>query len=275
MKRVLGVSLLALVLCTSAACVNAPAAHQREQARPGQPGPAESTERSTTLIAIDTAGLAKTEDLFSWHDELTATGMSPDGRYVLFFGSPTDEAVEPYLLDRNGNQLHPGKRLQMKPGLVSWSGHGFWIDTLVHLDLTLQVNTCPQLRQALGLNADTQLVAASVSADGSRVAALVGPARIGLTDRTFSLDLILARADGTGVVRVAKAVQPWFTQNGPRGLIALSPDGSQLAIAAESPGPRPLWAPDGQHAWMPGVGIVMQDGTVRGDRKRLGLGLAA
>jgi hypothetical protein len=261
---------------------------------------------ANTLLAVDPSGALSPEILVTPEPSQMPAAVSPDGRYVLMYAPVDEQQMTPYLLDRISGQLHQGEPLHIHHML--WSGRGFWIDWLVHMDLQGQIDTYPQLRQALGLNDGNQLVAASFSADGSRVAALVGPTH--MDPHELSLDLILAKADGTSLVRVAKAIQPWYTQQGASAAVSLSPDGTQVAISAESPraalvktadpnrarwqapgtmkigGPVPtaqhtsppgvssLWSPDGRYVWMPMVGIVARDGTVNAPESSDGWGLA-
>lgn len=312
MRRSVSLGILLMVLLASVGCsANPSVPSQPNQPQLGQPtGPITQPPASTgvsqpvtprpttTLQAVDPSGNKTPEKMFTSPQSLTSAAMSPDARYVMMY-APNGDQVTPFVLDRNSGQLQQGKPMQIQPGNVTWSGRGFWVDGLTHLNLDLHVETNPKLRKALGLDDGMQLVAASFSADGNRVAALVGPARIDQTQPALSLDLILAKADGSSMVRVAKAVQPWWTPTrGPVALLSLSPDGSQLAITAESPraalvntsnperakwkapsnmtvggpgptdqhtsppGAKPLWSPDGQHVWMPAVGIVATDLTV-------------
>lgn len=252
-----------------------------------------------TVWAVDTAGKKPPELLYDNQWPLFLLGVSPDARYWLLdkvseFAMGDPEVA--YLLDRETGALTQGPELYMHPAKVAWSGHGFWVENLVHLGLDLQVEQYQNLRQAVGLGLDRWLIGASFSADGVRVALVVDDHRYSPEDARA--DLILAEADGTILGRVDHSIQPWCYDGkaGPFVYPALSPRGDRLALSAQSPGDvlidtanldparwrslsgaltppvpfgkmfcgpgssHPVWSPDGTRVWVPGTGVIEQNG---------------
>lgn len=259
--------------------------------------PHDRVQPNVQVWAVDPTGRKEPEVLFSRPDSLVLMGTSPDGRYWLFErvmgeapGSPRGFS---YLYDHETDQLLEGPRVEILPAAVAWSGRGFWVNWLVHLNLDLTVDDYPLLRDTLGL-ARQNLLAASFTPDGRRVAILA------ISEETKTgprADLILANSDGTGEQRVSGAVQPWWGKAGYYSYLKLSPDGDRAILLCKVPGDAlintsrpareswkplfgpfveddspdkqesgppgyPVWAPDGAHVWFPGATILTRDGEV-------------
>lgn len=210
---------------------------------------------------------------------MTVLGVSPDGRYLLLWQQmgpyKGDNRAIPHLLDRQTGDLMTGEQVTMRTGL--WSGHGFWIDYLVHLGMDLTVTTYPDLARALGETPDRGIHSTPVAPAANRVAALVGRPR-----SHDSFDLAWAQLDGTEVVRLPHVAKRRETELGNIATVALSPDGRYVAIASDEPYARIIdtsnpgeeqgvtveapanaqswnvlvWAPDSRHLLVGGLGVV-------------------
>lgn len=242
------------------------------------------------MWAIDLGGKEQPSILFTKQEEITVRGISPDGRYVLLVKqlglAKGDLRALPYLLDRQTGQLTGGKEMEINLDALAWSGRGFWVNWLVELDLQLGVNTHEALRQAVGSGKETRLVEAVVSADGSKVAALLA----GADDR---MDLVVGDTKGSHLLRITAAVKARQSQGDPMALVLISPDGKYVGIIGESPQgalvntanpepkawvqfrrdawpmDRPSWSPDSAHLFIPGTGVIDLTGTlVLAERER-------
>lgn len=247
--------------------------------------------------AIDPVS-GQAEVILNHPDPLVLLGASPDGRYLLLEKEDrtNDAAVGvPCLYDRSTGELHVGQQLQITPRAVAWSGSGFWLDWLVHLDLDLKVNTYPRLRERLSLGENRRLVSASFSRDGQRVAALVVNEQLA-DGGSLNADLVIGMADGGELRVIEQVVQPWFGKSGYVADLALSPEGDWLILRGASPGTalistteparerwKPLlgdfvgpgphylqpdmgpsirWSPDGSHVWYPTTTLGDRSGQV-------------
>lgn len=232
------------------------------------PGP------GTRIWAVDPAGKAPAELLADLPKPLFWSGMSPDGRYLLLAEQlgqyKGDYTAIPYLLDRQDGSLKQGPKTSVR--FAYWSGNGFHIDKLLHLDLGLQVERRDALAKALGLKErEREIIDISFAADGKRFAALVGQ---GWNAQPAPLDLVQGNLDGTNLSVVPGVLHGTDTQIGTVAHLGLSPDGQWLALAgrdgaalarAADPAPEQwirfpanyeiVWAPDSRHVRF-GVGGV-------------------
>lgn len=243
-------------------------------------------------------GQTAAELLYSSDEPLLLVGLSPDGRYWLFEKIPDQVRGAPrgfsYLLDRNTGVLTEGPQVDIHPAKVIWSGRGFWVNALLHLSLDLQVEEYAALRESIGLTKERRLLAASFTANGTKVALVVHDQQLNPSEATA--DLIWADAQGHILARADRSVQPmgFFGKSGPLVDLAVSPDGDLLVLVSASPGlalietaalereqwrplsrpfkpPVPLkdsfawptgliWAPDGGHIFVPSGGIFERSG---------------
>lgn len=161
---------------------------------------------------------------------------STDGRYLLTLADAVGDP--PYGVNGHWEifDVQANKVVATGPGgftnyYTAWSGRGFWIDALVHLDLSGNVETYPTLRKAVGLAANQAIVGAAWQSDGNHVVLLVQR-----QDDAKMADLVWATADGKSVIRSDRPVQPWQSKTGRWAELCLSPDGSRLYLRAASPG---------------------------------------
>lgn len=275
----------------------APEPPKPEPPKPEPPKPEQpKTQGSLTVSAVDVTGQAAPELLYEQQEPFLLVAASSDGRHWLL-----QKVLDPwyggvlYLLDRNTGELKEGPDVGGWPREAVWSGRGFYIDWLVHLDLSLQVDTYPALRQAMGLREqDDRLIKASFSADGERVV-------VAIIDRTVdpfgqaSVDLVFANASGIQLQRIPRVAQPMAISGKSGGfvLLRMAPDGSRAVLLSRSPGlalidtanprrenwkpllqpflpPQPgdeggppadiLWAPDSRHVWVPAPNAILTTG---------------
>lgn len=187
----------------------------------------------TRIWAVDPTGKAANELLVDLKQPLFWAGMSPDGRYLLLTEQlgeyKGDYTAIPYLLDRADGSLKQGPKSSVR--FAVWSGTGFQIDRLLHLDLNLRVESRDALAAALGLKPDTrEIIDISFAPDGKRFAALVGKRWSGPPE---PVDLVMGNLDGSGLTVVPKVITGVATQIGDLAYLALSPDGQWLAISGQ------------------------------------------
>lgn len=266
---------------------------------PAPPPVRPAQEPVLTVWAVDLTEKVEPEVLYQRQGPFELLAVSPDGRHWLlekvtdYFGGGIL-----YLLDRQSGELRESPLGEVWPREARWSGRGFWVDWLVHLDLNGQVDRYPALREAAGLNdRELTLLRASFSADGRRVALAMMDRRVDPLKQA-SVDLVIANADGSGLVRVPRVAQPMaiFGKTGGFVLLDMAPNGEHLVLLSRSPGlalistatpqrehwhpllqpfvpvqtddeggppGRTSWAPDGKHVWVPVPGqILAPDGQL-------------
>lgn len=241
-------------------------------------------EPKLRIWAIDPEGAQTAPELlFGWDrpgTNLVAT--SADGRYLLLAThlgqGKGDYAAIPHLLDRESGHLTTGAEIQLRNPV--WSGEGFWLDHLRHLNLDGTLTTYPALIEALGESAEREIRSSAIG--GTKVVALIGKPR---TPDLF--DLAWGALDGSAVQHLSGLIQPHETQMGNIAAVALSPDGRYIAVTGwqpygliidttnpererwvefEVPPDRLIlnlaWAPDSAHVLIDGYGVIDLDGEL-------------
>lgn len=195
--------------------------------------PTSPKEPGLYLFAVD-LGSGEAESLLVRQDVPELLGAaSADGRYLLLL---TEAELDPpygamgqwVILDRETDRVIPGPA-GATGRAVGWSGRGFWVDQLTHLDLQGQVESYEGLRRQLMLER-SQIVGSAWQADGSHVVLVILPEGAQLAD------LVWASAAGSTVERVSSVVQPWYGKTGFWTDLALSPDGALLYLRGVAPG---------------------------------------
>lgn len=252
----------------------APAAPQGAQTTP-EPAPGDAQQPGLRVWAVDPTGRRPPELLLEQPRDLMLAGISPDGRYLLLVQAlgqeKGDDTAVPYLFDRTTGTLNQGGQTAIRT--AAWSGNGFYIDWLTHLDLQLKETHLDPLAGALHLQeGEREVISISFAVDSNRFVALVGPR----WKPGEPVDLVQGNRDGTGLTVLPKAVYGTDTQMGTVAAIALSPDGQYAALTDRAgaalvrlsdPAPEqwvrvasssfPIeWAPDSAHVWF-GTGQIL------------------
>jgi dipeptidyl aminopeptidase/acylaminoacyl peptidase len=234
------------------------------------------------IWAVDVAGKQEPELLLERQPKpLMLQGFSPDGRYLLLTEQlgqyKGDYTAIPYLLDRSTGNVQQGAQTNVR--MAQWSGHGFFIDRLAHLDLQLKETRLDSLAAALGLKEqEREIIDIAFTPDGERFAALVG--------RNWAeepLDLVLGNVGGSDLTIQPRAITGMATQIGTLAWIALSPDRQMVGlsgtegtvlvpVAKPAPENRVLlsaaqgrgltWSPDSAHVWVDNAGLFDRSGKV-------------
>jgi hypothetical protein len=160
-----------------------------------------------------------------------AVAASPDGRYLLVLTEvqqdpPFGASGRWTILDRSTGKVTEGPQ-GVYQRVFGWSGRGFWLDPLTHMDLQGQIDHHEALAQ---LAKDAQIVGVAWQADGSHVALVIKP------EDLERADLLWATADGRVLDRADGVVQPFWSKQGAWTELALSPDSQRLYLRAAYPG---------------------------------------
>jgi|GEM_PF-6896041 len=189
-------------------------------------------EPGTRLWVIDPTGVEGEKLVFQHPEPLHLYATSPDGRWWLLVKSLAeykgDYRAIPYLYDQSTGELREGSQRDIR-GTVRWSGQGFFINRLVHMDLAFEEERYPEVREALALKpGERELIDFTTGADGNRFVALVGHP----WDDRQPLDLVIGTLDGSSMAIVHQVMKGVATQSGVIAHASISPDGQWLTLAA-------------------------------------------
>lgn len=303
-RKVVATLLSAFVLAACSASAKpapAPAAAPKEAPVVEKDGTPSGT---VSVWAVDPRGQKAPEVIFTRTDPMVLATISPDSRWLLFdrplILTRGFRQARPFILDRQSGAVKEGQPREMRPESAAWSGSGFWIDGLVHLDLNLKERSATPLSKQMDVGVEgRRLVSASVTGDGRRFAALVGKTEnYRARDALMALDLYIGSPDGAGVQMVPSAAQPWSLETCCSAALVLAPDGSRGVLMAESPkaalfdtahpqvdrwvplgdtriggsvrmeqrlappAGRPRWTEDSKYVWVPPGAVYTRDGSL-------------
>lgn len=250
-----------------------------------------------TVWAVDPTEERPPEVLMSKPEALEMLGASPDGPFWLLMNVQTVESGamsgELSLYNLETGEMREGPWTDSTLWPARWSGSGFWVRPLVHVDLQLRIQPDPLLATSSVITDVRQIIDGGFSRDGRRAAFLV--MREGRMD-TRSVDLVILETGGTEPQILPNVVQPWFGKAGAHACLSMSPNGNRLVILSQSPGaalvetalpdqwlpllgdftaPRPVfdqtaapggcaqWTDDGTLFWLPGRRVMSASGEVR------------
>ncbi len=257
--------ILLLAGCTAPPTAPGPAAPLPEPTSPGRPkpepaspepqapeGPKEPVLPGTWVWAVDPTGQREPELLLQHEKPLAFRATSPDGRWWLLIESlgeyKGDYRAIPYIYDQSTGEWKQGPQIDQR-GAARWSGHGFFINRMLHMDLNFQLDGFDAIRETLGLKAEErELIDFSTADDGLHYAALAGHP---WNDQT-ALDLVIGTLDGAEPVIVPEAIPGAAFQIGVLAYARLSPDGQWLFLMGRESGYLlPVAEAADREAWIP------------------------